>query len=159
MRTETKFEIGRRYRALGGWIGTVTEISNWDGRLHVTHDRLDMSGKFVLKTSNLPDGRFNYEGCEGEHENDLLLPAIEPEVEVAKKVNRFSDDTFEALARYSAFWTSFVHGIQSGEINPCNGVIWKCHEGGYISCTYLTREAALSEAAEVIRQIDALLET
>lgn len=76
---ETKFEVGRRYRALGGWIGTVTKISKWDGRLSVAHNRLDMSGKFQLRTSNLPDGRFNYEGGEGEHENDLLLPAIGPE--------------------------------------------------------------------------------
>lgn len=74
------FEIGKTYRARGGWKAVVTEVCKWDGRLSVTHDHVDpVFGRADNQTSNLPDGRFNYEGGTGENDHDILLPALEEE--------------------------------------------------------------------------------
>lgn len=146
------FEIGKTYRARGGWKAVVTEVCKWDGRLSVTHDHVDpVFGRADNQTSNLPDGRFNYEGGTGENDHDILLPAFEeentvPQVNVSTCIDSPSKPkwTVGGKGRYSS---NMEGPLEKGHI------VWVHREGqpkmavSSLDADVAARDAALIAAA------------
>lgn len=123
----------------GGGFGTVTEIH--EDNMRVRHlegmqYRHHLDGRFWNSRSSAYD----------------LLPAIEPAKE------GFSGPTIGALKAQRQFWERFHERISRGDMNPTAGDPYWGSGCYYIPGDYKSREAALSEAAAVIADLDALLE-
>lgn len=88
-----------------------------------------------------------------EDENDLLLPAIEPEGAAAGMHPKVR----QALVAMADLWGAFAGDIQTGLIDPCGGGCFLL-DGARIACGYESREAALAECRQIIDSIDHLLE-
>lgn len=139
--TETKFEVGKKYRTKGGWPATITDI-DVRGRLIVHHDCETVVSP-VMHASN---GAFH--GWESDYD---LLPAIEPEgAGMHPKVR-------QALVAMADLWGAFAGDIQTGLLDPCGGECFQL-DGARIACGYESREAALTECRQIIESIDILLE-
>ncbi|RYD38957.1 MAG: hypothetical protein EOP87_00035 [Verrucomicrobiaceae bacterium] len=182
--SETKFEVGKKYRTKGGGWRFIESI---DDNEYLPINALDEDG----------DGGWYYPlggeyTCGYSDQYDILLPAIEepeptvecnqipgdqcagcdlmdeifrdpPAIEPAKE--GFSIPTLNALTEYQGFWKTFRARVEDGTVNPVNSDpradpdFWPIREGSaFIECSYPTREAALSEAAAVIADLGALLE-
>jgi hypothetical protein len=150
----TQFEVGKRYQTRGGGTAEVARIHPRGlYPVQVTYIGREADGPEYLDA----DGLLNHVG--EPDPMDLLLPAIEPAKE------GFSIPTLNALTEYIGFWRSFWTDVAAGHINPVNGDpaklprLWPDQNSSVvIECSYPTREAALSEAAAVIEDLDALLE-
>ena len=147
---KTEFEVGKVYKTRDGiHKGIIQDIDVNSPRwpLKVLFDYGGIGGTPERRRGN---GRI--EDYNDEHDLDLLLPAIEP-------AKGFSGPTIRAMRDLQDFWAHFRDSIKCGKIDPTGGGEWPEHNDlAVISCTYPCEAAALSEAAEVIRQIDALLE-
>lgn len=149
--SETKFEVGKKYRTKGGGWRFIESI---DDDEYLPINALDEEGNEGWYYP--ADGEYH---CSYSDKYDLLLPAIEPEG-AAQEASELSEPTINALKAYREFWDDFRLRVLGGQVDATNGRTYPylVGSGGCVACNYATGLDAISDASAVIAAINSLLE-